>query len=384
MTFLIFRIVVALLIDVVVGFPLKYLVMIQRDSSLKGKVPTNLDGPSKATAQQRRQWIPNSKKTVSRVTIPSRTNQTMLRSIPDNHTTRKFEYDLCNPLVYVNSHNINELKMLLKQPWPSVLGIDTETKPVRTKGLILPTSIMQIAVRQRFTQNESVVIIDLLDIKKAGKLMILDKILKPVMSDKTILKIGQELKWDIKEVSSAYTELSAFRTVYSILETVVLHRAINPKERHTPSLKNLTLTYLNHELDKTQQLSDWGTRPLSWEQLHYAACDALVLLRLFDAMKSKMGNAQGTSALDSLVTNHVRHAPRKNSAGVSLSNDDYYNVTKPLHKEFLVGRKEALSDNHRDILLSLETLSVKHKSQGKQSFLFYNQFLRFLRTDGIP
>jgi hypothetical protein len=37
-------------------------------------------------------------------------------------------------------------------------------------------------------------------------------------------------------------------------------------------------------LVKSHQCSSWGSRPLSDGQIHYAACDALVLIRLYDAL----------------------------------------------------------------------------------------------------
>lgn len=41
---------------------------------------------------------------------------------------------------------------------------------------------------------------------------------------------------------------------------------------------------LGMPLDKGQQRSEWAARPLSAEQLHYAAADAYVLLSIFDAV----------------------------------------------------------------------------------------------------
>ena len=438
-------------------------------SSTSRTISANIDQKQSPSSSQ---WIPSPTQGVI-VTNPSR------KKSATSNRARKFEYDLSKPLVYITSHNINDLKTLLEQP--SILCIDTETKPVFTKGAILPTSIMQIAVRQRFTQNESVVIIDLLDFKNAGKLLVLDNVLKPAMSDMNILKIGQNLKGDFKEVSRSYTEMTAFRTVYSILEPVELDRAINLNETRTPSLKLLTQTYLNHDLDKKQQMSDWGRRPLSWEQLHYAACDALVLLRLFDAMKFKVESVQGAHALHFLATNYSIVASTKNTTGAPSSKASIVASTKnttgapsskagkhtakqengraeqqgvtiasakntkissvttdaaaQLKAELAKERREkatiiaALAEerqrnavlmeemevlkraieshgvrnnqpfspaspqqinvikpnvNHRNILHSLEIFSMKHKSQGKRSFMFYNQFLRFLRTNGIP
>ena len=48
-------------------------------------------------------------------------------------------------------------------------------------------------------------------------------------------------------------------------------------------------------LVKSQQCSSWGTRPLSEGQIHYAACDALVLLRLYDALCGEVDELFGGS-----------------------------------------------------------------------------------------
>ena len=49
-------------------------------------------------------------------------------------------------------------------------------------------------------------------------------------------------------------------------------------------MPQVTETWLNATLDKTEQCSDWDARPLSQSQLVYAAADAAVLLQLALAM----------------------------------------------------------------------------------------------------
>ena len=51
--------------------------------------------------------------------------------------------------------------------------------------------------------------------------------------------------------------------------------------RHkAPSLQRIVAEVLGEYVDKSLQRSDWDSRPLSPEQLRYAALDADVLLRL--------------------------------------------------------------------------------------------------------
>ena len=51
-----------------------------------------------------------------------------------------------------------------------------------------------------------------------------------------------------------------------------------------PGLAAVTEHWLQKTLDKGEQCSDWDARPLSERQLHYAACDAAVLIDIAEAM----------------------------------------------------------------------------------------------------
>ena len=51
-------------------------------------------------------------------------------------------------------------------------------------------------------------------------------------------------------------------------------------------LSTLAMTVLGLPLNKTMQLSDWEERPLSDSQIAYAACDAYVLLAIWNKIQS--------------------------------------------------------------------------------------------------
>lgn len=53
---------------------------------------------------------------------------------------------------------------------------------------------------------------------------------------------------------------------------------------HMLGLAAVTRQWLQRTLDKAEQCSDWDARPLSKRQLHYAACDAAVLIDIAEAM----------------------------------------------------------------------------------------------------
>lgn len=171
----------------------------------------------------------------------------------------------------------------------SLVGIDTERKPSKynKKGeghIINPTSIIQIAVRNA-SHDENVYIVDLITISSCQKtLNTLDNALNLILGNDTCVKIGQGLERDFRELHTSYPDVKSFVKVNSVIETTSLIKHIDATITSMVSLKYLVQRFLNCNLVKTQQMSNWELRPLTLQQVHYAACDALVLLRLYDAM----------------------------------------------------------------------------------------------------
>lgn len=206
--------------------------------------------------------------------------------IDQNDRCLPFVLDLNSDIIYVTTENLYELERILSDAY--ILGIDTETRPSfynrQTKFWRYPTSIIQIAARSR-SDEEFVAIVDLLNFSaNEESLAALDNVLLKVMSSIDVVKMGQGLEHDLREICMFYPTLAAFKDVPSIVDTNVLYRFLHPEVKQDTSLKNLTLWFLHCNLVKTQQCSDWGRRPLAQAQKDYAARDAVVLLRLFDAM----------------------------------------------------------------------------------------------------
>jgi len=133
--------------------------------------------------------------------------------------------------------------------------------------------------------KEDVFIIDLLELNKNKNYMLeLNNILEKIFLNKDIIKFGQSILNDFHELNQSYTYMTCFNEIYSIIDTHQLIKFIDKSNFNQISLKNLIKKYLNLNLIKIYQLSDWSIRPLSKEQLHYAACDSLVLLRLYDKL----------------------------------------------------------------------------------------------------
>jgi hypothetical protein len=199
-----------------------------------------------------------------------------------------FTFDLQpKDLIFIDSKaNFEVLRSFMQDC--IIIGIDTETKPMfykRKRGESKnPTSIIQIAGRNA-QYKEMAFIIDLIELSNMEVCMQeLDELLLVPFTNEKCLVVGQGLDRDFRELTASYPKMQCFKYVNSVVETTSFVKCIEPEITYLVSLKYLVQKYLNCNLIKTQQTSNWGRRPLTEDQIHYAACDALVLLRLYDAM----------------------------------------------------------------------------------------------------
>jgi hypothetical protein len=210
-----------------------------------------------------------------------------------------FLYDLPLPssLIYIQS--IQELRRFeeIATKRVDLIGIDTETEPMHGHK----TSLIQLAVRYQETSGsmrkggeenkegdvieERIFILDLLQLSgEDHELTLLNQIFQEMFQNESIIKIAHGLKQDVTELVASYPTLTSLNRIAMVLETNSMHQKLNPQIVLPVSLKYLARHYLNSNLVKAHQCSSWGSRPLTPGQLNYAACDALVLLRLYDAM----------------------------------------------------------------------------------------------------
>ncbi|KAG5188984.1 ribonuclease H-like domain-containing protein, partial [Tribonema minus] len=165
----------------------------------------------------------------------------------------------------------------------SIIALDTETQPNFTpRSPPHRTALLQIASRAA-DGTEAVFLIDLLALLPLCA-EAMDSALYHCFRSEDILKVGHGLVQDVRELYMFYPQVAAFRRMNGVLEANAMHKQLDPEVVNMLSLKKLVLHYLNCSLSKGQQMSNWANRPLSSSQIHYAACDALVLLRLHDSM----------------------------------------------------------------------------------------------------
>ncbi len=102
--------------------------------------------------------------------------------------------------------------------------------------------------------------------------------LKKLFENPNVLKIFHFARFDVTIVKK-YLDI----TIQPLFCTKIASKLVRTyTDRH--GLKDLCKFFLNHEISKEQQTSDWGSLVLTQEQLSYAATDVLYLHQLKEAL----------------------------------------------------------------------------------------------------
>ncbi|XP_023643052.1 uncharacterized protein LOC17894592 [Capsella rubella] len=150
-----------------------------------------------------------------------------------------------------------------------VVGIDCEWKPIYIKGCKpSKVSIMQIGT------DSKIFILDLIKLYNDAS-EILDHCLGQILQSYSILKLGYNFQCDIKQLALSYGDLECFKHYDMLLDIQ------NVFKESCGGLAGLTKKILGVSLNKTRRNSDWEQRPLTQNQLEYAALDAAVLIHIF-------------------------------------------------------------------------------------------------------
>ena len=142
-----------------------------------------------------------------------------------------------------------------------VLSIDTETAGWQSGNDYL--CLLQIGL----PSTEQVLLIDALAIEDLG-------IVKEVLEDEEIIKVAHYAAFEKRILAKSGIELAGE------IDTIDQAKLLRPD---LPSYKLSTCVkaVLGADLTKEQQTSDWSVRPLSDEQLAYAALDAEIAYKLY-------------------------------------------------------------------------------------------------------
>lgn len=193
-----------------------------------------------------------------------------------------------------------------------LVGIDCEWKP-SFGGQCNELALMQIATRK------AVYVIDVVNLAHKEPHMWQD-LGKHLFNNCDILKLGFNMSSDIHMIRSALPHVNFNPKHLGFLDLCTLWKHIEkyPKVRFPYEVKSggLSLTTLvclslGHDLDKSEQFSNWEKRPLRDTQIYYAGLDAYCLIQVYDVIKECFGRVN--CSFDDLCYSLVQHekSPRK-------------------------------------------------------------------------
>jgi len=171
------------------------------------------------------------------------------------------------------SHQItNAFKKLIKKN--QVVGFDTESFDKTLKFRMGNMQILQLAV------EDTVFIFDIASLK--DKDYFRDN-LKELFTNGTVTKIAHSFTGDVSEMA---------RTLKINLHRDMCHNFVDTQQEikrvdgSDISLKDLVFKFFGKHLCKTNTMSNWSQPKLRKAQIHYAALDAYVLLKINEKMDS--------------------------------------------------------------------------------------------------
>jgi DNA polymerase-1 len=144
--------------------------------------------------------------------------------------------------------------------------------------------------------------------------------LKPVLEDPAILKIGQNIKYDWKILARHGVEMTPIDD--TMLLSYALHGGL-----HGHGMDGLSETYLGHVPIPIKSLLGSGKAQITFDRVgledavRYAAEDADITLRLWQAFRPQLHRAQVTTVYETLERPLVPVLARMEMAGVQVDRD---------------------------------------------------------------
>mmetsp|Transcript_6000 Transcript_6000/g.6553 ORF Transcript_6000/g.6553 Transcript_6000/m.6553 type:complete len:885 (-) Transcript_6000:143-2797(-) len=107
-----------------------------------------------------------------------------------------------------------------------------------------------------------------------------------IFRDPNIIIVGHTIQSDLKELKEnvAFTPEQQLE-IRSYCDVQAIFADLNPFIKQT-GLSTVVLKTLGKQLSKFEQISNWSFRPLRQTQLHYAAMDAYILVKLYQEFES--------------------------------------------------------------------------------------------------
>ena len=182
------------------------------------------------------------------------------------------------------------------------IGLDIEWKPqLKTKkdgGIENKTAVLQLAI------ESSCLVFQLYNLGRPPNVLV------SVLKDEGILKVGSGILQDVTKLKKD-TGLKCI----GLVDTQKLAKEVGMLECQKLGLKALAKYLLGIELEKPKlvTMSNWENFPLTVKQIHYAALDAWIGLKIYRSMKAMQGKSTCKSLEGSNMLNCEEVTMNENS-----------------------------------------------------------------------
>ena len=265
--------------------------------------------------------------------IEQRLQNNSFINISNNNTDIKHENKLSD-LDYISINNLSELKIIVKEiKNKGLVAIDTETNSLNlekadliglslsydeNKGFYIPVNHKNIETKKNLQEQ--------LSEKK-----VLEQI-KLICSDPSILKIGQNLKYDIRLLKKYNIHFSSFD------DTMLLSYALdNGLTRH--GMDELAYRLLNHITIKYKDLVGSGKKQITFdyvpikEATKYAGEDALITLKLYNKLKPRLINERVSSIYEKIDKPLIDVLSSMEALGIKVDQTYLIKLSKEFSKD---------------------------------------------------
>jgi ribonuclease D len=238
---------------------------------------------------------------------------------------------------YLNS-SVEISEIIAKYAKSDVLWLDTEVADYDTKKPRL--SLIQILDDSNDTTGEKVVVFDVLDQPD-----IVADFISEIMVNPAIEKVFHNASYDLRYLGNKKAE--------NVTCTLKMAKNIPYYILPTPNykLKTLATILCNQSMNKQEQSSDWGQRPLTKEQIDYASKDCIYLAQVHQQLLELDKQAYPNPAKESIRLLVAKY--KEIEQQYKFVNSEYDN----LHERV----KKAMLAQNIDEILDLKLLSSERK-----------------------
>ncbi len=239
-----------------------------------------------------------------------------------------------NYLLISSAEELDKLNRAIKQK--GLCAIDTETNSLNIEDAELVG--VSIAINEDLAYYIPVNHKDFKDNKKVKdqiKEATLIKFLKLICNDKSILKIGHNIKYDLRILDKYDVKCN------SIADTMLLSYAIdNGVTKH--NMDDLAYLHLNHSNIKFKELVGSGKKEITFDYveinkaLEYAAEDALVTLKLFNFLNKRVKTEKNNFVYNEIDLPLVNTLSQIEKNGIKINTNYLNELSKEFEKESLI------------------------------------------------